>query len=49
MNNKIASITTDNVVEMENVGMNPNESAIQPPMSGAMIVAGAVRVCARPM
>ena len=39
----------DKIVEMAKVGMNPVVSAIQPPISGAMIAAGAVSVCERPM
>ena len=42
-------ITKDRTMEMLNVGMNPAESAIQPPTMGAMIVAGAVNVCESPI
>jgi hypothetical protein len=49
MNQNIRIIAMDKIVEIENVGAKPLVSAIQPPMSGAMMVAGAVSVCASPM
>src|SRR5215208_8357465 len=48
-NTRIAIITMDRIVDNAKVETNPRVSAIQPPMSGAMIVAGAVSVCVRPM
>ncbi len=42
-------ITMESTIEIENVGMNPVESTIQPPRRGAMMVAGAVSVCESPM
>ena len=42
-------IMTDNIPENAKVTTKPCVAAIQPPISGAMIVAGAVSVCARPI
>jgi hypothetical protein len=42
-------IATDRRADHPKVETKPCVSAIQPPMRGAMIVAGAVRVWARPM
>lgn len=43
------NITIAKTVDAINVDVNPNVSATKPPMIGAMIVAGAVNVCDKPM
>lgn len=46
---KINIMIIDKMVEMKNVGRKPAESAIHPPMMGAIMAAGATMVWARPM